>query len=135
MRHFFAYKLPGAAARFARDDFADLRSICKRWSPDWTPSDEELAPVRECFADEASREAAFGYYRALAFVQPRWLKTRIAVPTVVFSGTGDPNADRRDYERGGSLFDGPYTIEEMPGGHFMHREHPEVFAERLLAHL
>lgn len=28
-----------------------------------------------------------------------------------------------------------HTVEEMPGGHFMHREHPEIFAERLLAHL
>jgi pimeloyl-ACP methyl ester carboxylesterase len=34
-----------------------------------------------------------------------------------------------------SMFTGPYTIEAMPGGHFLHREHPTAFAERLLAHL
>jgi pimeloyl-ACP methyl ester carboxylesterase len=135
VRHFFAYKLPGAAGRFARDDFAALRAICKRWSPDWTPSDAELAPVRECFADPASLDAALGYYRALAFVPAKWLKRRLSVPTVVFSGTGDPNAELADYQRGGTLFDGPYVIEQVPGGHFMHREHPGVFAERLLAHL
>ena len=33
------------------------------------------------------------------------------------------------------MFDGEYTIEEVPGGHFMHLEHPDVFAERLLKHL
>ncbi len=135
VRHFFAYKVPGASKRFARDDFAALPKICKRWSPEWTPSAAELAPVRECFADAASLDAAFGYYRELAFIPARWLKARIAVPTVVFSGTCDPNADREDYARGGVLFDGPYVIEEMPGGHFMHREHPAVFAEKLLAHL
>lgn len=32
-RHFIAYKLPGAAGRFARDDFAALPVIYKRWSP------------------------------------------------------------------------------------------------------
>jgi hypothetical protein len=26
-------------------------------------------------------------------------------------------------------------VEEMRGGHFMHREHPDEFATKLLAHL
>ena len=30
------------------------------------------------------------------------------------------------------MFDGDYIVEEVPGGHFMHREHPDAFAERLL---
>jgi pimeloyl-ACP methyl ester carboxylesterase len=135
VRHFFAYKLPGAPRRFARDDFAALRAICARWSPTWNPDDAELAPVRECFSDPASLDAAFGYYRALTFTPPAFLKRRIPVPTVVFSGNDDPNVDVGDYERARRMFDGAYTIEQMPGGHFMHREHPEVFAERLLAHL
>jgi pimeloyl-ACP methyl ester carboxylesterase len=33
------------------------------------------------------------------------------------------------------MFDGDYLVEEVPGGHFMHREHPGTFAERLLDHL
>src|SRR6201998_692058 len=32
-RHFAAYKLPGAPNRFARNDFAALPAICRRWSP------------------------------------------------------------------------------------------------------
>ena len=33
------------------------------------------------------------------------------------------------------MFENEYIVEEVRGGHFMHREHPETFAERLLAHL
>lgn len=131
-RHFVTYKVPGAARRFAKNDA--LRKIYARWSPDWTPSDEELAPIRECFADEASREAAFGYYRALALTPPKFLRATIAVPTVAFAGTGDPQAKPADFEGARRMFRGSYEVEAMPGGHFLHREHPETFATRLLAH-
>jgi len=135
VRHFGAYKLPGAPSRFARNDLAALPKILKRWSPAWNPTAEDMAPVRECFADPASLDAAFGYYRALTFTPRPFLRKHIPVPTVVFSGLGDPNASRVDYERGRRKFDGEYVIEEIPGGHFMHLEHPEVFAERLMRHL
>lgn len=135
VRHFLAFKLPGAAHRFAADDFAALRAIYARWSPGWTPSDDELAAVRECFADRASLDSALGYYRALSVRIPASLRNPIPTETVVFSGKDDPNVDRADYERGGPMFTGKYTIEEIPGGHFMHRESPAAFAERLLAHL
>jgi pimeloyl-ACP methyl ester carboxylesterase len=135
VRHFGLYKLPGAPARFAKDDFAALPKILRRWSPDWSPTAADMAAVRECYADPSSLNAAFGYYRTLKFSPEPFQRKRIAVPTVVFSGTGDPNAHRSDYERGRRMFDGEYVIEEMPGGHFMHLEHPEVFAELLLKHL
>jgi len=135
VRHFGAYKLPGAHSRFAAHDFAALPKILRRWSPKWNPTAADMAPVRECFADPRSLHAAFGYYRALSFVPMPFQRKRIAVPTVVFSGTDDPNASRIDYERGGRLFDGEYVIEDMPGGHFLHLEHPEVFAKLLLRHL
>jgi pimeloyl-ACP methyl ester carboxylesterase len=57
------------------------------------------------------------------------------VPTVVFAGLGDPIAKPSDYRRAARMFENDYTVEEVPGGHFMHREHPDVFADRLLAHL
>jgi pimeloyl-ACP methyl ester carboxylesterase len=135
VRHFAAYKIPGAHTRFAAHDFAALPAILRRWSPKWSPTDADMAPVRECFADPASLHAAFGYYRALSFVPMKFQRRRISVPTVVFSGTDDPNASRVDYERGRRLFDGEYVIEETPGGHFLHLEHPEVFAKQLLRHL
>jgi pimeloyl-ACP methyl ester carboxylesterase len=135
VRHFAAYKLPGAPHRFARDDFAALPRILRRWSPKWEPTAADMAPVRESFADPASLNAAFGYYRMLSFFPTPLLKPMIKVPTVVFSGTDDPNVSRVDYERARRKFEGEYAIEEMPGGHFLHLEHPEVFADKLLRHL
>jgi len=134
-RHFGAYKLPGAAKRFARNEFEALPAIYRRWSPTWNPPAEEFDAVRECFSHPGSLDAAFGYYRKLSPLPSASLKTKITVPTVVFSGLDDPLAELSDYQRASRKFLGSYTIEEVPGGHFMHREHPEVFAERVLAHL
>ncbi len=135
VRHFFAYKMSGAPARFAKDDFAALPAIYRRWSPAWNPPPEEFQAVRECFADPASLNAAFGYYRALSLRTPAYLRAPITVPTVVFSGLDDPLIQPPDFHRGARMFTGGYTVEEMRGGHFLHREHPDVFAQKLLSHL
>jgi pimeloyl-ACP methyl ester carboxylesterase len=63
------------------------------------------------------------------------LKARITVPVVVFAGLDDPIVEPSDYRGAARMFESEYIVEEVPGGHFMHREHPETFAERLLAHL
>jgi pimeloyl-ACP methyl ester carboxylesterase len=134
-RHFVAYKLPGAASRFARDDFAALPVLYKRWSPSWSPPPEELAPVRASFAERASLDAAFGYYRKLPFRAPPFLRAPITVPTVAFAGLDDPFVTPADFLAGRPMFTADYVVEQMRGGHFMHREHPEDFAAKLLAHL
>jgi len=135
VRHFFAYKMPGAAARFARDDFAALRAIYRRWSPAWTPDDREFNAVKASFAHPGSLDAAFGYYRKLSFVAQDFMKKRIPIDTVVFAGLHDSIVAPADYHRAARMFTGKYVVEEVPGGHFLHREHPAVFAERLLGHL
>lgn len=135
VRHFLAYKLRGAARRFARRDFAALRSIYKRWSPAWNPGAEEFTAAREAFADPASLDAAFGYYRQLRFRPQEFLRTPISVPTVVFAGLDDDIVKPSDYHRARRMFSADYVVEEMRGGHFMHREHPEEFAAKLLRHL
>jgi pimeloyl-ACP methyl ester carboxylesterase len=134
-RHMLAYKLPGAAGRFARNDFAALPVLYKRWSPLWTPSPEDLAPVRETFSIKASLDAAFGYYRKLEFRAQPFLRKPIAVPTVAFAGLDDPFVGPADYAAAKRMFAADYIVEEMRGGHFMHREHPDEFAAKLLAHL
>jgi pimeloyl-ACP methyl ester carboxylesterase len=135
VRHFAVYKLPGAAERFARNDFAALPEICRRWSPSWRPDPQEFDPVRASFSNRASLNAAFGYYRKLSPLPSASLKARITVPTVVFAGLDDPVAEPADYRGAARMFAGDYMVEEVDGGHFMHREHPDAFAERLLAHL
>jgi pimeloyl-ACP methyl ester carboxylesterase len=135
VRHFAVYKLPGAPKRFARNDFAALPAICRRWSPDWNPEPEEFEAVRASFSNKASLNAAFGYYRKFSPIPSASLRARITAPTVVFAGLGDPVAELADYRRAARMFDGDYIVEQVPGGHFMHREYPEAFAERLLMHL
>jgi pimeloyl-ACP methyl ester carboxylesterase len=135
VRHFAIYKLPGAPERFARNDFAALPEICRRWSPSWRPDPSEFDPVRASFSNRASLNAAFGYYRKLSPIPSASLKARITVPTVVFAGLDDPVAEPADYRGAARMFAGDYIVEEVDGGHFMHREHPDAFAERLLAHL
>jgi pimeloyl-ACP methyl ester carboxylesterase len=134
-RHFATYKLPGSANRFARNDFAALPAIYRRWSPTWTPDPSEFDAARATFSNPASLNAAFGYYRKLSPIPSASLRAHITVPAVVFAGLDDPNVEPSDYRAAGRMFDSEYIVEEVPGGHFMHREHPEVFAERLLSHL
>lgn len=134
-RHFVAFKLPGAAQRFARDNFAALPALYRRWSPAWSPSSDEFAPVRAVFANPASLDAAFGYYRELRFRPQPFLRTKIAIPTIAFAGLGDHLLGVGDFEAARRKFTGSYAIETMRGGHFMHREHPDEFAAKLLAHL
>src|ERR1700744_712311 len=135
VRHFAAYKLPGAPNRFARHDFAALPAIYRRWSPNWIPDQGEFDAVRSAFSDVASLNAAFGYYRKLSPIPSPSLKARITVPTVVFAGLGDSIVTPADYRGAARMFENDYIVEEVPGGHFMHREHPDVFAERILSHL
>ena len=135
IHHFITNKLPGAPARFAAKGFAALPKVYRRWSPTWNPSPEELDAVRECLSHPASLDAAFGYYRKLSFLVPAHLKKPIAVPTVAFAGMDDPAVTIGDYRRAAKMFSKGYVVEEIRGGHFLHREYPEVFAERLLSHL
>jgi pimeloyl-ACP methyl ester carboxylesterase len=134
VRHFFAYKLPGATRRFARNDFEGLTAIYRRWSPTWDPGPEEFAATRECFSNAASLDAAFGYYRALSLRVPGFMRQKVQVPTVAFCALDDPMAKPDDYARARRIFAKDYQVEEMPGGHFLHREHPDEFGTRLLRH-
>jgi len=135
VRHFAVYKLPGAPERFARNDFAALPAIYRRWSPTWNPDPTEFDAVRASFSNLASLHAAFGYYRKLSPRPSASLRARIRVPVVAFAGLDDPMAEPSDYRGAARMFENEYIVEEVPGGHFMHREHPDVFAERLLEHL
>ena len=116
VRHFAVYKLPGAAERFARNDFAALLAICRRWSPTWKPDPTEFDAVRATFSDPASLNAAFGYYRKLSPIPSASLRARITVPAVVFAGLDDPMAEPSDYRGAARMFENEYIVEEVPAG-------------------
>ncbi len=131
VRHFFTLKLPGAAARARANDFALIDELVARWSPAWKVPPGETRAVKEAFADPGRVEAALGYYRALRVKLPASQRRRVGVPSVAFAGTDD-NVDPALFDRAASWYTAGYEVVRVPGGHFMHREHPEPFVKELL---
>lgn len=126
VRHFLTLTLPGADARFARDDFAEVRTLYERWSPATRWEEAEFEAVRNCFAAPGALRAALGYYRGLR-PPPAWLRRPLRVPTLLVGGTSDGVATRDDFARSARWVDAPFTLAMLPGGHFLHREDPDAF--------
>lgn len=131
VRHFFALNRRSAVRWVPNDDFAYIDELLRRWSPHWNPGPEESAAVKAIFRNPKNLDAALGYYRALRPWPPSSHKLKISVPTASFAGDSDLVAPAA-YEKARSRFTGPYEVVQMPGGHFMHREHPAIFNEKLL---
>jgi pimeloyl-ACP methyl ester carboxylesterase len=131
-RHFFTLNLPNASTRVRANNFAFVDEMWRRWSPAWNdiPA-SETARVKEAFANAGCAEAAVAYYRTLRKWIPKSLRKKITVPTAAFAGTDDMISPRL-YEKSRLMFDGPYEVVQVPGGHFMHREHPETFLPELV---
>jgi len=132
VRHFFRFQSRRAEEFTRANDFAHVDELVRRWSPAWNFGPEETAPVKEAFRQPGCLEAALGYYRALSFVPPAALRKKITVPSVVFGGSEDGILLRKDFEGGKSWMGEPYELVYMPGGHFLHREHPERFNQELV---
>ncbi len=130
-RHFFTLSRRGAAARIRAGDYAHVDELVQRWSPGWRVPPGETDAVKEVFRVPGCLEAALGYYRALRPQLPAAQRKRVRVPAAAFAGTTNllpPSA----YERARSRYTERYEVVTMPGGHFMHREHPEHFVRELL---
>jgi len=132
IRHMAMLRWRSAHARMKRDDFAYLDALVKRWSPAWQYGPDEFAHVKQVFADDACLDAALGYYRALRARLPASQRASITVPAVAFAGEHDPTLAPRAFEKARTCFTSSYEVVQVPGGHFMHREHPEHFATELV---
>ena len=132
LRHFLRLRRRSAAAFVRADQFAYVDQLVRRWSPAWELPPDETRTVKQAFEQPGCGEAALGYYRATTPRPPRWLTGHIRMPSAVFSGADDGILELADYERARRFYDAPHTIVHMPGGHFMHREHPARFIEELL---
>lgn len=131
-RHFVGFKLPGAVRRLERRGFAQVDELVARWSPRWRFGPEETADVKRAFAAPGSAAAAVEYYRQVGARLPRSQLARVEVPAVAFAGESDGVlTDVDTYERARRFHEDHYEVVRMPGGHFLHREHPERFAEAL----
>jgi pimeloyl-ACP methyl ester carboxylesterase len=124
LRHFATLRRASAADRVRRDDFALLDELVRRWSPAWQVPADETMKVKEAFRHPGSLEAALGYYRAVGVRLPPSHRPPIAVPAVAFAGEHDIISPRL-YEKARHCFTSSYEVVQVPGGHFMHREHPE----------
>lgn len=134
VRHFITLKLPGAVKRFSRNDFHQVDVLCKRWSPTWDPSASEFEPIKNALSAPGCANATLGYYRRLKFKPESFMKAKLTMPVLSFAGLDDI-LDPSFYDAAAWMYEGPYTVEKIPGGHFMHRENPALFADKLLAFL
>lgn len=131
VRHFFTLSRRNAAKKIRDTDFAYIDELVQRWSPKWDVPADETRAVKAAFAEPGCLEAALGYYRALSPRLPVSHRKRVAVPATAFAGADDiisPSA----FHRASGRYEAGYEVVEMPGGHFMHREHPEHFNRELL---
>jgi len=130
-RHFFTLRRRNAADMVRQNDFAHIDELWRRWSPGWDVPADETRAVKEALSHPGALEAALGYYRALRPWLPAGHRRPVEVPSVAFAGTDDV-VDPSAYERARSRYRSTYEIVVMPGGHFMHREHPERFNRELV---
>lgn len=131
-RHLLTLRFKGAADKVRANDFALVDELWHRWSPAWKAVPrEETAQVRAVFADPACLDAALSYYRQFTVRQPAAMKKTITVPTVAFAGEHDIISPRA-YEKARHMFEASYEVVQIPGGHFMHREHPDHFIPELV---
>lgn len=129
IRHFLALRGKRGGERLRKDNFAYVDELWRRWSPAWKqiPASETEA-VKASLAKPGSAEAAAAYY---AQITPRGPYRQIKVPAVAFAGEQDMIAPRA-YEKARHCYDASYEVVNVPGGHFMHREHPDVFVPELV---
>lgn len=133
LRHFFTLRRGGAPAKLRANDFALVDELVARWSPAWKniPA-SETTQVKKAFAEPGVVEAALGYYRAVSLVRiPAITKQKVAVPAIAFAGEHDLISPRL-YEKARHMFERSYEVVQVPGGHFMHREHPQHFIPELV---
>jgi pimeloyl-ACP methyl ester carboxylesterase len=132
VRHFATLRTKGAAERIRRADLALVDELWHRWSPGWKDiPPAEMEPAKAAFREPGCLEAALGYYRAISLRLPASHQLPITVPAVAFAGEHDLIAPRT-FEKARHCFTGPYEVVQMPGGHFMHREHPDHFVRELV---
>ncbi|MEM6995812.1 MAG: alpha/beta hydrolase [Myxococcota bacterium] len=131
VRHFFSLRRKHAARWIRAGNLAHIDELVQRWSPAWSPPPDETKAVKEAFAQPGCLEAALGYYRALSPKLPASQLAKVQVPAAAFAGTNDL-ISASAFDRAGRRYAKDYEVVRMPGGHFMHREHPEQFNRELV---
>jgi pimeloyl-ACP methyl ester carboxylesterase len=135
MRHFLSLRRRGAADRLRAEGLSHVDELLRRWSPAWSVPPGESSAVKRAFAVPGCLEAALGYYRALTPRLPESQRGPIRMPSLAFAGATDFALRVSDFERARRFYQDSYEVVALPGGHFLHREHPDEFNAELLARL
>ena len=132
VRHFLTLRGKQAGARLRANNFAYVDELVRRWSPAWhdIPA-AETAHAKQALAEPGCAEAACAYYAAVGPRLPASHRVPVGVPTVAFAGEHDMISTRA-FEKARGCFTASYEVVQVPGGHFMHREHPRDFNAELL---
>jgi pimeloyl-ACP methyl ester carboxylesterase len=134
VRHIVGLKLPKAAQRVRRDDFAYLDELYRRWAPTWSgpARDGALADVKTCFEDPASLEAAIQYYRDMSPRTPPEVKRAPTMPGLVVGGAEDLAPPASIRQTAASLGDEWQHLIIAGAGHWPHLEDEAAFADGLI---
>jgi len=136
VRHFWYFKAPRSDERAARDDFAYVEGLYRRWSPDWhgPERDESIRRVKEMFADPRVLHEALQYYRDLSFRPDPASDFRAACPGLLVAGTDDFDGNLGPYEASLARFGAPAELLTVDGaGHWPHREGEAEFIAALIS--
>ena len=141
-RHAVLNQLPWLAKRvIARNDFAYVDRLYRRWAPTWSITPEVTADAKATLSQPGVLDDALKYYRALlrAELLPggrmtrRLLKQPTRVPALLFRGPEDRMTVDKWWTDSPALFPEGCRVVDLPGtGHFPHREDPAAFGEMLL---
>ncbi len=128
-RYLVFFQLGGLADRtVAKNDFAYVERLWRRWAPGFTIAEDHRARVKRTLA--ASMPAPVAMYRAGGFDV---VEQPIAVPTLVIHGADDGCARPFLYDGQDRLFTSAHRVETWSRtGHFPHLEHPTRMADSVL---
>ena len=132
-RHFITFQFRHRVInQLTRNNFKFLEKIVRRWSPNWAFTEDDLAPVKACFAQAGVPEAALGYYwsfaeslRSRSSASPS--RKRSSVPTLTLIGASDGTLSLDVMSNTPQAFTDTYEYHIIPKlGHFLHREAPKI---------
>lgn len=133
--------LPQQQVRRNNCKFVDR--IWQAWSPQWAYGKADIAPVKNIFSRPQNCQAALGYYRALPRTlfgprngpERRQIFSALNVPARVICGEQDGCIGAQQFAGTQNCFTQPCELVTMQAGHFMHREQPGVFNDKVLEFL
>jgi pimeloyl-ACP methyl ester carboxylesterase len=134
--YFFFFQTDIADAAVAYNDFEFLEHLWRDWSPGWRWTRDDIEPLKRCFRERGTLEAALGYYRATlgaVFKMPLGVEQVAAMPTqpisapaMMIHGQDDGCIGVELLEGMGAHFTRGLRTEVIAGaGHFVHQERPD----------